>query len=161
MICPKTERDMGCLIESISAIRNMRAAWNIDPKLEVVAIINAHDKHNETLIRDNEEFIKRLSRLSALTVGRIAKPKNAAAAVVGKLEIYVPLEGVIDMEKERSRLKKEEERLSVEIRAISERLKDKNFTKKAPKEVVERQSARKAELELQVEKLKDNLKNVG
>jgi len=76
---------------------------------------------------------------------------------VGNLEIYIPLKGLIDFDKEIGRLKKEEDRISNEIKSITVRLKDKNFTGKAPKEVVEKQSARKADLELQVKKLKDNL----
>jgi valyl-tRNA synthetase len=152
---------MKCLIDVISAIRNTRAAWNIEPKLEVGALVNVHKTDDVSLLSENEEFIKRLAKLSSLTVGKVDKPKNSAAAVVGSLEIYIPLEGLIDFGKEKGRLKKEEERISAEIKAISGRLKDRNFTGKAPKDVVEKQRVRKSELELQVKKLKENLKNIG
>jgi valyl-tRNA synthetase len=161
MISAGDEREMKSLIDLISAIRNIRAAWNIEPKLEVRVLIRVHGKAEEALISDNEEFIRRLSRLSGLEVGKVAKPKNSAAAVVGSFEVYVPLEGLIDLEKEKIRLKKEEERISGEVNAISARLKDKNFTGKAPKDVVEKQKTRMGELKIQIEKLKDNLKNIG
>ena len=58
------------------------------------------------------------------------------------------------------RAKKEDNRISAEIKSITARLKDKNFTAKAPKEVVEKQELRKAELEDQLKKLKSNLKEI-
>jgi valyl-tRNA synthetase len=161
MISIEAQSDMTCLIDVVTAIRNIRSVWNIEPRREMSAVINIRDKKDEEFLNKNMEMIKRLSRLSGLSVGKIAKPKNSAAAVVGTFEVYVPLEGVIDLEKERARLKKDEEKLAGEIKSISARLKDKNFTSKAPEDVIEKQKARKAELELQIIKLKDNLKNIG
>ncbi|MCX5686411.1 MAG: valine--tRNA ligase, partial [Candidatus Omnitrophica bacterium] len=103
------------------------------------------------------DFIKQLTRVEHLLIGKVTKPKNAAVSVVGSLEVYVPLEGLIDFGKEKARLSKEEARIGGEIKAIAARLRDKNFTKKAPKEVVEKQEVRKSELELQVKKIKDNI----
>jgi len=160
MISAKDEADMKCLIEVITAIRNIRAVWNVEPKREMAVLINIHEKKGEKLISDNADFIKRLSRLSELKIGKLEKPKNSAASIVGSAEIYVPLEGLIDFAKEKARLKKEEERIALEIKAISGRLKDNNFTSKAPDDVVEKQKSRKAELELQVKKLGDNLKQL-
>ncbi|MDP3792042.1 MAG: valine--tRNA ligase [Candidatus Omnitrophota bacterium] len=160
IISEKCETEMKRLIDMITAIRNIRSVWNIEPRLEMKAFVNIHDKKEDEFLCDNTEFIKRLSRLSELTVGRVQKPKSSAAAIVGKSEIYIPLEGLIDFDKEAQRLEKEEDRIACEIKSISARLKDKNFTGKAPEEVVERQRARKTELELQIKKLKDNLKNI-
>jgi valyl-tRNA synthetase len=161
MVSVKVEAEMKRLIDIVTAIRNIRAVWNIEPKLEVKAFVNVHDKKDTELLSDNGEFVKKLARLSELTAGSIAKPKNSAVTVVGNLEVYVPLEGLIDFEKEKARIKKEEDRLNAEIKSISQKLKDKNFTQKAPEEVVDRQRAKKAELELQAKKLKSNLKDIG
>jgi valyl-tRNA synthetase len=161
LISEKAETEMKHVIDIVTAIRNMRSAWNIEPKLEVKALINTNEKKDEKLFFDNAEFIKRLSKLSGLEAGKVKKPENAAVAVVCNLEIYIPLKGVIDFDKETERLKKEEARISGEIKSITMRLKDKNFTGKAPKEIVEKQRIRKADLELQVKKLKENLKNIG
>ena len=157
VISADAEAGMRRLIDIITAVRNIRSAWNIEPKLEVKALINVHEKKEEPFLSDNSEFIKKLSKLSELKIGKMRKPENSAVTVMRGLEVYIPLEGLIDFEKEKERLKKEEARISNEISAISGRLKDKNFTGKAPEEVVEKQRARKAELESQVEKIKDNL----
>jgi valyl-tRNA synthetase len=161
MVSEKAEAEVKYLIDAITAIRNIRSVWNIEPRLEMKAFINVSEKKDQKFLSDNEGFLKRLSRLSEFSVGTMAKPANSAVTVVGNLEIYVPLEGLIDLEKEKERLKKEEDRINNEIKAISARLKDKNFTLKAPKEVVERQRARKTELELQINKLKDNLSHLA
>jgi valyl-tRNA synthetase len=161
MISKESESSMRCLIDVITAIRNIRSVWNIEPRREMTALINVHDKKDEALLNENMETIKRLSRLSSLLVGKRPKPKNSAASVIGTFEVYVPLEGIIDLDKEKARLKKEEDRLAFEIKSISARLKNKHFTQKAPEDVIEKQKARKADLELQIKKLKNNLKNIG
>ncbi len=161
MISKSAEAQMKDLIELITSIRNMRAVWNIDPQTAVSVIVNIHEPRGEKLLRENEGFIKRMSRVSDIKIGKIAKPKGSAVSVVGQFEVYVPLEGLIDFEKEKARLKKEEDRISNEIKSIGSRLKDKNFTAKAPKEVVEKQGLRKNELEIQLKKLKNNLKEIG
>ena len=68
-------------------------------------------------------------------------------------EVYI-------IEKEKSRLAKEEERAAGEIKSLTARLKDKNFLSKAPEEVVSKQKAYKAELEARIKKLKENLKEL-
>jgi len=157
IISEEAENKMKRIIDVVTAIRNIRAVWNIEPKREMSALINTHEKKDEDLLSENIDTIKRLSRLSDLEVGKRPKPKNSAASVIESLEVYVPLEGLIDFEKEKARLKKEEDRLMVEIKSITARLKNKNFTQKAPPDVIEKQKVRKTDLELQIKKLKDNL----
>lgn len=161
MISKEAEDEMKCLIDLITAIRNVRSVWNIEPKKEITAFINIHEKKDGEFLNKNIDIIKKLSRLSDIKIGKLEKPKNAAASIVGALEVYMPLEGLIDFEKEKMRLKKEEDRLNNEIKSIASRLKDKKFTSKAPEEIVEKQRVRKTELELQLKKLKNNLKEIG
>jgi len=161
MVSKEAEDEMERLIRIVSAIRNIRAVWNIDPRTEVSAIANIHAGKDEQLISENADLVKRMARITDLKVGKHAKPKNSAASVVGAIEIYVPLEGLIDFDKEKARLKKEEARLEAELRALAGRLKNKEFLSKAPEDVVENQKARKLELEDQIKKFKDNLKEIA
>ncbi|MEI6863070.1 MAG: class I tRNA ligase family protein, partial [Candidatus Omnitrophota bacterium] len=160
MISVSVEEDMRKLIDIITAIRNIRAAWDIVPGREISVLVNTHDASDLKLLSDNSEMIKRLARIADLNVGKILKPKGAAASVVGTMEVYVPLEGLIDLEKERARLKKEEDRVALAIKSIESRLGDDNFTQRAPKDIVEKQRVQLAELTLQLEKLRANLKAV-
>ena len=161
LVSKDSEKAMAGIIELVTSIRNMRAVWNIEPQKEIQVMINVHDAKYEKAISQNSGFIKRLARISDLKTGKMEKPKSSAVSVVGHLEVYLPLVGLIDIEKENARLKKEEERMAAEFKAITARLKDKNFTKKAPGEVVEIQKARKVELESQIKKIKDNIKELG
>jgi valyl-tRNA synthetase len=105
-------------------------------------------------------MIKRLARISDLGIGRMAKPEGAAASVVGDLEVYVPLEGIIDLKKERERLEKEQDRVAALIGSTEARLKDKSFVSKAPKDVVEKQRSQLSDLKGQFDKLRANLKTI-
>ena len=138
MVSEEAEREMATLIEFITAIRNIRAVWNIEPQKEIEAIINTRDSELKRLINDNIDLMTRMAKVITIKVEEKLKPKNSASSVVGKCEIYIPLEGVIDFEKEKARLKKEEEKLEGDIKSTRERLKDKNFTSKAPADVVKR-----------------------
>ncbi|MDD5422102.1 MAG: valine--tRNA ligase [Candidatus Omnitrophica bacterium] len=160
MISKEAEDGMKKLIGLITSIRNMRSVWNIEPRFEISVMMNVHGKHDEALLTENADMIKRLSRAADLKIGKLSKPKNAAVSVVGGIEVYLPLEGVIDFEKEKGRLKKEGTRFTGEIEAIGKRLKDRNFTSKAPKEVVDKQRERRSELEIQLKKIKDNVKEL-
>ncbi len=159
MISDKAETDMKKIIDIITAIRNIRSAWVIVPGSAINVMVNTHDAADSKLLSENSEMIKRLARVADLKVGKIAKPRGAAVSVVGTLEVYVPLEGLIDLEKERSRLKKEEDRVAFAIKSLELRLGDENFTSKAPKDIVGKQRVQLAELTLQLEKLRANLKN--
>ncbi len=161
MISEDAEEKMSDIIEIITAIRNIRSVWNIEPQRAIKASINIHGADEEKFLSENSTIIKRLARLETLEIGKIKKPKNAALSVVGKLEVYVPLEGLIDLEKEKARIMKEASRIEAEISSIVKRLKNDSFVSKAPKEVVEKQASYKAELEIQIKKIKQNLKDLG
>jgi valyl-tRNA synthetase len=161
MISKPDEEDMRKIIDLIAAVRNMRAAWNIDVRTFVSIVINLNDAIVEKLVSDNMSFVKSLAKISDLKLGRRAKPRNSAVSVVGNMEVYLPLEGLIDFEKENARLTKARTRMDIERRAIINRLGDKDFTSKAPEDVVEKQRSRMAELEVQIRKIEENLREIG
>jgi valyl-tRNA synthetase len=160
MISKEADAAMALLIDTISAVRNIRAVWKIELQKDIAAHINVHSASSEKILNENAGIIRRLAKVSGLNIGKLSKPRNAAASVVGDIEIYVPLEGLIDLEKEKARLGKESSALEEQIRAITARLKDKNFASKAPKDVVGKQKARLEELKLSLAKLKSNLEGL-
>jgi len=161
MISKPDEEAMQKLISLITSIRNMRAVWNIEPRAEVSALIKTHDTEDEKLLSGNIDFVKKLAKVSDLKIGKHSKPKSSAVSVIGSMEVYLPLEGLIDFEKEKARLLKERSRMESEMKGLTQRLRDKNFMSKAPKEIVEKQAERKADLAIQIKKIKDNLKEIG
>ena len=100
-----------------------------------------------------------MAKIDTLEIGRkIKRPKSSAVAVVADLEIFVPLQGIIDVEKEAKRLAQKIKDLESFLRKTEKKLKNKQFLSRAPKEVVLQERAKKEQLKNSIKKLKDNLK---
>ncbi len=103
--------------------------------------------------------MKTLGRLSELRIGvSETKPRAAATGVVKGAEVYVPLEGIIDLSQERDRLMKEIAKTSKDIEMFSRKLSNKDFVDKAPKAVVEKDTVKLQEFKIKRGKLEQSLK---
>ncbi|MCX7839259.1 MAG: class I tRNA ligase family protein, partial [Anaerolineae bacterium] len=135
----RAEKDFALVMEIIRAIRNARAEFNVEAGKRIPAIISAGAAR--ALIESQRDIITQLARLDpdALHIEkRATKPAQALALVVGKIEIYLPLAGMIDLEKEKARLAKEIAQTRADIER-AEKLLASEFSKKAPPEVVQKQ----------------------
>jgi valyl-tRNA synthetase len=139
----------------ISAIRNIRAEMNISPNEE----LNLHFKAaNETMaktLNHNEWMFRRLGSVADFDAAtEMDKPSASASAVVEGNEVYVPLEGVIDFDKEKKRIEKEINRLEGFLKSVNGKLNNKGFVNNAPDDVVERERQKKEDTETNLEKLR-------
>ncbi|MBL7069173.1 MAG: valine--tRNA ligase [Candidatus Omnitrophica bacterium] len=162
LIDKKAESDMELIIGVITSIRNIRSTWRIEPKRFIAAYLKSAKKESRETLAENEDYIKRLARIEELKI--VTKEKRPEASVIGvfdDVEIYVPLQGVIDYEKERSKLAKRLEELENRSRDLSGRLKNKKFLQNAPKEVIQKFKSTQEELKDQIGKLKSNLKSLS
>lgn len=143
------ESSMTALMETIKAIRNMRAEVNAAPGKKSEAILHFADAAGQTVFRENEGYIKALADADPVTIlpADAAKPENALTAVAGGVEIYLPLKGLIDVEKEKARLAKEQDTLEKEIARTEGKLANEKFVSKAPADVVEKERAKLKEYE--------------
>jgi valyl-tRNA synthetase len=161
MISKRIDEEMQILIDVIVAIRNIRANWNINPSIKVDVLIKAKAAAG-SILRDNEVYIKNLARTETITVDEaLKKPPRTATSVIKDTEIYIPLERYIDANGERIRLGKKIEEVSGIIKGIDARLKNKEFLKRAPKEIIEKERHRNTELSDTLKRLKDNLRDLG
>ncbi|MGB8319630.1 MAG: valine--tRNA ligase [Ignavibacteriaceae bacterium] len=152
----QAEKEMQFIQDIITAIRNIRGEMNIPPSKFINAFIKTSGMHNYQL-----EYIKKLARIENIIVEKdIEKPKASASAVIKDAEIYIPLEGLIDLEVERNRLQKEITRLEGALTGINKKLSNEKFVRNAAKEVVERERTKKMDWETSLEKLKTNLKSL-
>jgi valyl-tRNA synthetase len=85
------------------------------------------------------------------------KPRQAAAAMVGGVEVYVPLEGLIDIDKEIARLRKEEQNLVKEVERVTKKLQNENFLAKAPAEVVAKEREKEKEYREKLAKVRERI----
>jgi len=136
----RAEKDFAVVMGIVRSIRNARTEFNVEPGKRIPAIISA-GAGTAPLLESQREIIASLARLEPGTFQiekRAAKPAQSLALVVGRIEIYLPLAGMIDVEKEKVRLAKEIAQARADIER-AEKLLAGEFSKKAPKEVVQKQ----------------------
>jgi valyl-tRNA synthetase len=83
--------------------------------------------------------------------------KDMATAICGKIKFYIPLQGLIDLDKERKRIETEIENYRQTCENLSKRLADDHFLKKAPKEVVEKEKVRLSDLSAKIKECERTL----
>jgi valyl-tRNA synthetase len=156
------ERDMQLVMDLIMAIRNIRGEMNIAPSVKIKAIVKVENKETGAHLEASASYVTTLARIEQLVIGvNQAKPAAAATGVIKGAEVYVPLEGIIDLNQERERLQKEIAKAAKDIDVFSKKLSNKNFVDKAPKDVVEKDTAKLEEFKVKHEKLTQSLKMLG
>ncbi|MBI2998250.1 MAG: valine--tRNA ligase [Deltaproteobacteria bacterium] len=139
LIQPEVESRINFLIEVIRAVRNLRAELNVPPVREARVILFAPQEQREFL-RTHESYLRTLARVGGVEyLTQEERPKGAATAVVGPLEIYLPLGDLIDIKEEKRRLAQEVGKLEEELERVRRKLGNRDFLTKAKEEVVQRE----------------------
>ena len=139
----------------VVAVRNVRSELGLSPRADVEVLLRGGGDAVRHRLAAVETPLRRLAGIKAiawLDAGR--QPPPAALQLAGGLEVLVPLQGLIDMGRERERLAKELEKLDGLLRRTRTKLDNERFVAQAPAEVVERERARVRELAGQVATLK-------
>ncbi|MCL4424573.1 MAG: valine--tRNA ligase [Firmicutes bacterium] len=156
------EKDVGLLMEVIRGLRNLRAEVGVPTGKKADVVLWADDDRILDLLREHETFIRRLGAVDQLTLDLVqeTKPERAVAAMAPGVEIYLPLAGLIDLEKEVSRLTKELETAEKDLVALRARLNNPGFLQKAPPQVVEKEKERLGVLQEKAEKIRARLRRL-
>jgi valyl-tRNA synthetase len=172
MIAPYPEADasfadeeaeglMKTLIDVITGIRNIRGEMNISPSMELSAKIRAFDGSTAAFLSGHAGYVSRLARVKDIEVKvDMSRPKMSAVSVTPGAEVYVPLEGVVDIDAELQRLTKEIAKADKEIKPFEGKLANEGFVAKAPPEVLEKTRGIVAELTAKKEKLTESMKRL-
>ena len=154
----KAETEMSLMIELISKIRNIRAEMRIKTS-EKLDVHIAADQGTQKIFNENKAQILKLARAKQINLNETFDvPKASARAVLTNgAEIAIPLEGLIDFEKERERLTAQINNLTGEGDKLNKQLSNAKFVEKAPLEKVEAVRERVAEIETQMKALNQNL----
>ncbi|MCX7751567.1 MAG: valine--tRNA ligase [Blastocatellia bacterium] len=136
-IDPVAERRMETIIEVITKVRNIRAVMNIDPAKELRLLVRPSTAEAAALIEEQDAAIRRLARVERIEcVASLDGYGQVARDVANEIELAVPLEGLIDVERERERLRRTVEKLEKELEQLERRLANADFLERAPEEVV-------------------------
>jgi valyl-tRNA synthetase len=150
---------MQMVMDTILAIRNIRGEMNIAPSMQINANVKVETEELGERLQKSASYVMTLSRVKDLRIGmEEKKPKSAATGVIKGAEVYVPLEGLLDLTQERDRLQKEIAKISKDIDIFSKKLLNKDFVDKAPKAVVEKDTVKLEEFKVKRDKLEQSLK---
>jgi len=157
----EAERDMSIVIDLVGGIRTARAELNIEPRRKLPAIVVAPT--HGTLLEEQRAVIEALAGLEAMRVGPEGGevPAQSLHLAFPALEVYLPLEGVIDMAAERTRTADEIARVEKSIGGLRGRLGNPGFTSKAPEAVVIKERERLAENEELLARLQGRLQTLS
>nr|MBA2339016.1 valine--tRNA ligase [Pyrinomonadaceae bacterium] len=139
LIDEKAENEMNAVIELISRVRSIRSEMNVKPGENVRILVSAPDEKTRDVFTASLSQIKRITRASEVTISEsvTVPPGSARAALAGGAEAVVPLEGLIDFERENGRLQRELEKVEAEATRGEAQLGNSQFRERAPIEKVE------------------------
>jgi valyl-tRNA synthetase len=162
LIDKKIERQAQILFDVITQIRNLRSLIEIKPDTMTRVCIYAHGKAKEKLIKENVGLITNLAKLENLRLlGSTKKPKDTLSTFVEGLDIFLEFGGLINREKEKQRIEKELQNAADRKAAKEKLLKNAEFIKKAPRELVDKTRQEKTDLQDKIERLEKLLKELG
>lgn len=158
LISDLNETEFELAKQTISAIRNIRAEAGLSPATPLSLIIRTRDTEVTKLFKHSEWIIKKLQKLSDITIDPSAEKQGiCASAVVAGNELFVPLAGLIDLDKERDRINKEIQRFEGFKKSVESKLSNENFVSRAPAEVVQNEKNKARDAAETIEKLRIQL----
>jgi valyl-tRNA synthetase len=144
----QAEGDIEWLKNVMLALRNIRAEMNIGPGKAIPLYLANSSAEDRRRLNVNEATLTKLAKLESISIlGTGQEAPMSATALVGDLQVLVPMAGLIDTTAELARLDKEIKRLDGEIKRVSGKLANQGFVAKAPAEVIEKERAKQAEYE--------------
>ena len=155
------EKSMNAIMETIKTIRNLRAEIGVQPKKQSEVILHVTDESLEEVIRSNQIYLNKLAAVEPIKFlkSNDSKPEHALSGVVEGVEIYLPLAGLIDIEKETARLQKELDKLKNGIKSTQSKLTNERFISKAPEAVVQAERDKLAATEEKIKALEARIKS--
>jgi len=153
----KSENEMQLLQKVITAVRSIRSRMNVPPgKLSDLVVRCSNQK--EKFLRQHITLLKSLSRIETFECGKhLKKPEQSATAVVGGMELYIPLGTLVDLEQEKARMEKRIVEINTLITSINGKLNNKNFINRAPENVINREKSNLIKLTDERNKVNNNL----
>lgn len=134
----QAEKEMNLLVSIIKSVRNIRAEVDTPLSKPIKLHIEAEDDQIKQELEENREYIERFCNPNELIIDTdLTVPEKAMTAVVTGAELYLPLEGLIDIDQEIERLEKELDKWNKEVERVQKKLANEGFVKKAPAHIVE------------------------
>ncbi|HCC55092.1 MAG TPA: valine--tRNA ligase, partial [Desulfobulbaceae bacterium] len=138
----------------VGGIRNIRSEAMIHPSAEIEVLIICHDETKHAGLTSLAGSLKTLTRTSTMAVQKEgSRPKGAASYLYTDIEIFVPLAGLVDVDKEQAKLKKEQDKTEAELSRCQGKLNNEKFMANAPEEVKAKEREKIGEMQAKLEKI--------
>jgi valyl-tRNA synthetase len=142
----------------ITGIRNIRGEMNIAPKKSVKTVVDAAESKKREILKNNVAYIASLAKAEPIDfVSGVEKPESSATYVFGDIQVHVLLEGLVNYDEERRRIKKEIEKVQREMTLSRKKLTNKDFLNQAPSSIVESVKEKVELIGAKLDKLHENL----
>ncbi|MCD6575422.1 valine--tRNA ligase [Candidatus Aerophobetes bacterium] len=156
------EKKMGLFMEVVTQIRTIRAEMRIPPQKKIEVLLHTQNSENLSLLRENLSYIETLVNSERIFAGSdVEKPRICASGIAEDIDVFIPLERLIDVDKERERLSKDLIRVENELERVDRKLSSNEFLKKAPPEVVTREREKESQLREKLSRLKKRLEDLS
>ncbi len=135
--------EMRLLVDIIRSVRNIRAEVNTPMSKQIKLQIKAKDEAVLSQLEKNRSYLERFCNPNELVLAtEITSHDKAMTSVVTGAELFLPLEGLINIDEEIKRLEKELDKLDKEVERVQKKLSNEGFVKKAPQKVIEEEQAK-------------------
>ena len=158
----KEVKAMEFTMECIKSIRNIRAEMNVIPSKKAKAIFVTQDEDLKNILESSESYFTTLASASEIEVrdDKDGIGEDAMSSIVGKCEIFLPLEELVDLDKEIERLEKEKKKLDGELKRVKGKLSNEGFVSKAPQNVIDEEKEKQEKYQSMMDKVVDRLENL-
>jgi len=154
------ETGMTSLMDVIRSIRNLRTEMNCPPGKEV-KVVFCGPETDLAFLREQQPYLRALSRVGSADYRAAGdRPKGAATAVVGAVEIYLPLDDLVNLDEERARLSREVGKIGEELTRVQKKLANGDFIAKAKPEVIQKEKDKAVQFEEKIRTLRSSLEKI-
>ena len=152
----KNSRDLfNSIQQMISSVRNIRAEMNVPDNLKITLIIKPTDKQTQEKLLAHQSVFDKMLKIESLSVDiEATRPKASASDVVAGHQMFVPLSGLIDFNKEKARVQKEIDRLESFLSSVEKKLSNEKFLNNAPEDVVENERKKQSDARINLDKMR-------
>jgi len=157
----KAEEEMNLLIKLIQEVRTVRSEMMIPLSKKIDLWLRTSNEKNLDILKENKPEITNLVKAKKLAIDKdITKPALSTSSLVEDVEIFISLKGLIDLDKEKKRLRVSLEKLDKDLSISEKKLSNANFFKRAPSKIVEKEKEKKKTLIQTSERLKKRLEEL-
>ena len=159
---PEDVKAMEFTMDCIKSIRNIRAEMNVVPSRKAKTIFVTRDSDLQEILKSSESYFTALASASEIEVrsDKDGIGEDAMSSVVNKCEIFLPLEELVDLDKEIERLEKEKKKLDGELKRVIGKLSNEGFTSKAPQSVIDEEKEKQDKYQSMMDKVVERLENL-